>query len=85
MNPLTQIPDHLRVIFYWGGYVLGVLAQGITVVWGAISAASTDIEMPIWLVITSAVVGLLQTQLNLLAGSNIHSTGYDPDVVEFEA
>ncbi len=71
MNPLQTIPAHVRVIFYWVGYVLGVLGQGTTIVWGAIAAASPDVSMPLGLVIFSAILGLLQTQLNLLAGSNV--------------
>lgn len=71
MNPLTTIPDSVRVILYWGGYLVGVLGQGTTIVWGAIAAASPDVSMPLWLVIASAILGLLQTQLNLLAGSNV--------------
>lgn len=73
MNPLHQIPPKVRAIMYWTGYVLGVLGQGITVVWAAVAAASPDVEMPLTLVITSAVIGLATTQLNLLAGSNLPS------------
>lgn len=82
MNPLHQIPPQVRAILYWSGYVLGVLGQGITVVWAAVAAASPDVEMPLTLVIASAVIGLLTTQLNLLAGSNLPSY---QDVVEGEA
>ena len=79
MNPLHQIPPQVRMALYWTGYVLGVLGQGITVVWAAVAAASPQVEMPLELVITSAVIGLLTTQLNLLAGSNLPSFN---DVVE---
>ena len=79
MNPLNTIPAHVRSILYWVGYVVGVVGQGTTIVWGAIAAASPDVSMPLGLVIFSAVLGLVQTQLNLLAGSNMPS--YE-DVVE---
>ena len=81
MNPLTHIPPTLRIALYWIGYVVGVLTQGTTVVWASIAAASPDVAMPLWLVITSAVLAFLQTQLNLLAGSNVPSYA---DVVEGE-
>jgi membrane protein insertase Oxa1/YidC/SpoIIIJ len=71
MNPLNQIPSNVRTALYWVGYVLGVLSQATTIVWGAIAAASPDVAMPLWLVIVSAVVAFAQTQLNLLAGSNV--------------
>jgi hypothetical protein len=71
MTPLQSIPANVRTTLYWIGYVAGVLGQGITLVWGAIAAASPDVTMPLGLVIASAVLGLLQTQLNLLAGSNV--------------
>lgn len=71
MNPLTTIPPAVRTRLYWAGYLLGVLSLGMTTVWGAIAAASPDIEMPLWLVVASAVIGLAQTQLNLLAGANV--------------
>jgi hypothetical protein len=74
MTPLQSIPAHVRTALYWVGYVLGVLGQGITIVWGAIAAASPDVSMPLWLVIASAVIALAQTQLNLLAGSNVVDT-----------
>jgi hypothetical protein len=68
---LTAIPPKVRAWLYWVGYVVGVLGQSLTVVWGAVAAGSPDVSMPTWLVIASAVLGLLQTQLNLLAGSNV--------------
>lgn len=71
MTPLSSIPAHVRLWLYWAGYVLGILGQGITIVWGAVAAASPDVSMPLWLVIASAVLGLAQTQLNLLAGTNV--------------
>lgn len=71
MTPLQSIPAHVRTALYWVGYVAGILGQGITLVWGAIAAASPEVSMPLGLVIASAVLGLLQTQLNLLAGSNV--------------
>ena len=74
MTPLQSIPAHVRTALYWVGYVAGVLGQGITLVWGAIAAASPEVSMPLGLVIASAVLGLLQTQLNLLAGSNVVDT-----------
>lgn len=82
MNPLTQIPPEVRAVLYWAGYLIGILGQGLTIVWGSIAAASPDVTMPLWLVVASAVLGLLQTQLNLLAGSNLPSYS---DVVEDEA
>lgn len=75
MNPLTTIPARVRTALYWVGYIVGVLGQGITIVWGSVAAASPTVEMPLWLVITSAVLGLAQTQLNLLAGSNVSAAG----------
>lgn len=81
MNALQSIPAHIRTILYWVGYVAGVLGQGITLVWGAVAAASPDVKMPLGLVIVSAVLGLLQTQLNLLAGSNVT----DPNTVTTQA
>lgn len=81
MSPLQSIPANVRTTLYWIGYVAGVLGQGITLVWGAIAAASPDVTMPLGLVIASAVLGLLQTQLNLLAGSNVS----DPNVVTTQA
>ena len=71
MSPLQSIPAHVRTALYWVGYVFGVLGQGITIVWGAVAAASPHVSMPLWLVIASATIGLAQTQLNLLAGSNV--------------
>lgn len=82
MNPLTSIPPKVRTALYWVGYVVGVVGQGIAVVWAAIAAAQPDVTMPLGLVITSGVIGLLQTQLNLLAGSNVPSY---QDVVDGEA
>lgn len=73
MNPLTSIPPKIRAILYWVGYALGVVSQGTTIVWGSVAAASPDVEMPMTLLIVSAVVAFLQTQLNLLAGSNLPS------------
>lgn len=82
MTPLQSIPPKVRAALYWVGYVLGVVSQGLTIVWAAIAAASPDVDMPLALVITSAVLALLQTQLNLLAGSNLPSY---VDVVEGDA
>lgn len=73
MNPLTTIPPGVRVALYWAGYVLGLLSQGTAIVWGAVATATPDVSMPLWLVLAAAVVGFLQTQLNLLAGSNVPS------------
>ncbi len=81
MSPLQSIPPKVRATLYWAGYVLGVISQGITIVWAAVAAASPDVEMPLALVIASAVLALLQTQLNLLAGSNLPSY---VDVIEGE-
>lgn len=71
MNPLQSVPTNVRAVLYWVGYVVGVVSQMTTILWGAIAAASPDVEMPLGLVIASAVMGFLQTQLNLLAGSNV--------------
>ncbi len=71
MSPLQSVPAHVRTALYWAGYVLGVLSQATTIIWGAVAAASPDVSMPLWLVIVSAVVAFAQTQLNLLAGSNV--------------
>lgn len=81
MSPLQSIPANVRTTLYWIGYVAGVLGQGITLVWGAVAAASPDVTMPLGLVIASSVLGLLQTQLNLLAGSNVS----DPNTVTTQA
>lgn len=74
MSPLQSIPAHVRTTLYWIGYVLGVLSQATTIIWGAVAASSPDVSMPLWLVIVSAVVAFAQTQLNLLAGSNVTET-----------
>lgn len=74
MTPLQNIPANVRTTLYWIGYVLGVLSQATTIVWGAIAAASPDVSMPLWLIVASAVVAFAQTQLNLLAGSNVVDT-----------
>lgn len=74
MNPLTSIPGNVRIWLYWVGYVLGVTSQGLTITWGAIAASSPNVSMPLWLVLLSAVIGFAQTQLNLLAGSNVVDT-----------
>lgn len=79
MNPLQNIDPKVRTALYWAGYVLGVVSSAITTVWGAVAAATPSVEMPLGLVITQAVVTLLTTQLNLLAGSNVPSY---KDVVE---
>lgn len=71
MTPLSSIPAHVRLRLYWIGYVVGILGQSITIVWGAVASASPEISMPLALVIVSAVLGLAQTQLNLLAGTNV--------------
>lgn len=71
MNPLQNIPAHVRTVLYWIGYVLGMVAQVLTIVWASVAAASPDVEMPLWLLITSAVLAFLTTQLNALAGSNV--------------
>lgn len=71
MTPLSSIPARVRLWLYWVGYVVGIVGQGITIVWGAVAASSPDVSMPLWLVIASAVLGLAQTQLNLLAGTNV--------------
>ncbi len=81
MNPLQSIPANVRNTLYWLGYVLGVLSQATTIVWGAVAAASPDVSMPLWLVIVSAVVSFAQTQLNLLAGANVT----DPNTVKTTA
>jgi hypothetical protein len=81
MSPLQSIPARTRTLLYWIGYVLGVISQATTIVWGAVAAASPDVSMPLWLVIVSAVVGFAQTQLNLLAGSNVT----DPNTVTTQA
>lgn len=81
MSPLQSIPARVRNALYWVGYVLGVLSQATTIIWGAVAAASPDVSMPLWLVIASAVVAFLQTQLNLLAGSNVT----DPRTVSIQA
>ena len=46
-------------------------AQGIAVTWVAITAAIPDATMPVGLVIAIGILGLAQTQLNLLAGTNV--------------
>lgn len=75
MNPLQQIPSGLRTWLYWTGYLVGVVSQGTTVVWAAVAATDPDVEMPLALVITSAVLAFLQTQLNLVSGSNVNPPG----------
>lgn len=79
MTPLEKIPPQVRIAAYWIGYAFGVVAQGITIIWATIAAASPDVTMPLWLIIASAAIGFAQTQLNLLAGTNVPSYR---DVVE---
>lgn len=83
---LSEVPEHVRRALYWAGYLLGVIGSGIVVVVAAIAAASPDFAMPLWLVVTQAVIAFVVTQLNLLAGSNMPSfedvvedTGYEPE------
>lgn len=71
MSPLQKIPARLRLRLYWTGYVVGVLTQGIAVTWVAITAAIPEATMPVGLVIAIGILGLAQTQLNLLAGTNV--------------
>jgi hypothetical protein len=71
LSPLQKIPAAVRTQLYWVGYCLGIVGQGVTIIWGAIAAASPDVSMPLGIVIASAVLGFVQTQLNLLAGSNV--------------
>lgn len=73
MTPLQSVPAHVRTIIYWVGYVVGALSQGITLIWGVAAASSPNVSMPFWLIIASAGLAFLQTQLNLLAGSNVSS------------
>lgn len=71
MNPLQQIPARIRTRLYWVGYVVGAVSQGIALIWGIAAASSPTISMPLWLVLASAGLAFLQTQLNLVAGSNV--------------
>lgn len=71
MNPLQSIPAKIRLVMYWAGYLLGVVSGGITSIWAIIAASSPDISMPMGLVITTAVLTILTSQLNLLAGANV--------------
>lgn len=71
MNPLQNVPAPVRIRLYWIGYVVGVTSQGVTGVWAIVAASSPTVSMPIWLVIASAILAFLQTQLNLIAGSNV--------------
>lgn len=71
MNPLQQIPARVRTILYWTGYVVGSIAQLVTLVWVTIAAARPDVDQPLWLILTSVVLAFLTNQLNLLAGSNV--------------
>lgn len=81
MTPLQSIPASIRVRAYWVGYVLGVLSLGIATVWGVIASARPDVEMPLWLLVAVALIAFAQTQLNLLAGSNVS----DPNTVTTQA
>lgn len=71
MNPLQSVPANVRTKLYWIGYVVGAVSQGMALIWGIAAASSPTISMPLWLVLTSAGLAFLQTQLNLLAGSNV--------------
>lgn len=73
MNPLNSVPAKARLIMYWAGYILGVVGSTITSVWGIIAASSPDVHMPVGLVIGQAVLSVVISQLNLLAGSNVTS------------
>lgn len=81
MNALQNIPAHVRTGLYWTGYVVGLVGQLLTLVWASVAAASPDVSMPLWLVIASAVLAFLTTQLNLLAGSNVT----DPRTISVQA
>lgn len=81
MSPLQSIPPKARLWLYWVGYIVGMIGQGMTLIWGTVAAARPDVEMPLWLLATSVTIGFLQTQLNLLAGSNVPSLN---DFVEGE-
>jgi hypothetical protein len=82
LSPLQKIPAAVRTQLYWVGYCLGIVGQGVTIIWGAIAAASPDVSMPLGIVIASAVLGFVQTQLNLLAGSNVSLESNTPGTVE---
>jgi hypothetical protein len=82
MNLLTDIPPNVRLAAYLTAWLTGTLSQGTAVVWAAVAAASPDVSMPMWLVITAAALGFITSQLNLLARANVPS--YE-DVVDGEA
>lgn len=73
MNPLANVPARIRVILYWIGYFLGVVGSSITSVTAIVAASSPTFSMPLWLVVAQAVLTIIVSQLNLLAGSNVTS------------
>lgn len=81
MNPLQQIPAHVRTALYWTGYVVGCITQLTTLVWVTIAAARPDVDQPLWLIIASVVLAFITNQLNLLAGVNVT----DPNTVAVQA
>ena len=81
MNPLQNISLKWRAILYFSGYVFGLLNAAALTAEGAIAASINDWTPPVWILATQAVLVLLSTQLNLLAGSNLPAL---QDVVQGE-
>jgi hypothetical protein len=45
-----------RKVLYLLAWIVGSISGTLTAVWGAVAAASPDVSMPLWLVITSAAL-----------------------------
>lgn len=81
MNPLQNISLKWRAILYFAGYIFGLLNAAALTAEGAIAASINDWTPPVWMLAVQAVLVLLSTQLNLLAGSNLPAL---QDVVQGE-
>lgn len=79
---MTDIDPAVRKVLYLLGWLIGTISGGLGVVWAAVAAASPDVSMPLWLVITTAALQFLAAQLNLVARANMPA--YE-DVVEGDA
>jgi hypothetical protein len=62
-----------RKVLYLLAWIVGSISGTLTAVWGAVAAASPDVSMPLWLVITSAALTFVAAQLNLVARANVPS------------
>lgn len=70
-NPLQRVPEKVRAIAYWSGWILGNVSHITTIIWVSIAAALPEVSQPVWLIIATAVLGFVQTQLHALAAGNL--------------